>query len=370
VKRSRKSILVFCPYYPPHVGGLESHADEFNKYLSKKGYRIVVFTPRLPESSPEVELVHEVVKILRYPAWEIIPNYPLPRFWSLRFWKMWIGVCNLKFDWVISRTRFFNTTLMALFYSKMQNIKWMHIEHGSDFVKLNNTLISVMARLYDQTVGFLVIRIADKVVANSIASAKFCKEISGRNCEVIYRGVEVERIKAIKPDVEIKKKYSDKYIVLFAGRLIDGKGVGDLIKAINQIKTVNLVLMIVGDGPKKKELENMADDRTVFLGQKNNEELIGIMKVSDLVVNPSYTEGLPTSMIEALVCKKPVIATDVGGTREIVNEGMTGYLVSPKNVTDLAKKIEFCMNTKLVVSASPNNFDWNMSINKYIRLLN
>ncbi len=361
-----KKVLVYCPYYPPHMGGLESHADEFNKYLSKLDYKITVFTPRLPISGLEKELKYNGVNIIRFPAWEIIPNYPLPQFWNIKFWKLWNEVWKKKYDWVISRTRFFNTTLLALCHAKIKKIKWMHIEHGSDFVKLNNNFFSIIAQLYDYIFGYIVLRLANIVVANSQASAEFCSKIyKNRKYEVIYRGVEVEKINKIKPKILFKNNF----IILYAGRLIDGKGVGDLIKAVLKIKNNDWQLLIVGDGPKRKEWEKMSNSQIKFLGQKTNDELIGIMKGCNLVVNPSYTEGLPTSMVEASICGIPVIASDVGGTKEIVINGVNGYLVKPKNVDELSEKITLMMKSKFKVKKMINKFDWNISIKKYIKLL-
>jgi len=116
-------IFIFCPYYPPHIGGLESHADEFNKYLSQSGIDITVFTPKLPTDAPESEIKYNNVKIIRFPAFEIISNYPLPKFWSLKFWSLFLGLFKQKFNIVISRTRFFNTSFLALFYAKIKNVR-------------------------------------------------------------------------------------------------------------------------------------------------------------------------------------------------------------------------------------------------------
>src|SRR3989339_611359 len=120
-------LLIFCSYYPPHTGGLESHADEFNKYLSQRGIDITVFTPKLPKNSPESEILYNNVKIIRFPAFEIISNYPLPKFWSLKFWSLFLRLFNQKFDITISRTRFFNTSLLTLIYAKIKKVRWIHI---------------------------------------------------------------------------------------------------------------------------------------------------------------------------------------------------------------------------------------------------
>lgn len=376
-------ILVFTPYYPPHIGGLESHAEEFNKYLSRKGVDIFVFTPRLPEDAPEREIRHNNVKIIRFPAFEIIHNYPLPSFWNFRFWKLFFGLFKEDVDIVISRTRFFATSIMALKYAKLKRKKWLHIEHGSDFVKLTNKFYSATAKLYDYTFGKIVLNFCDKLVANSNASADFCRKLApNKPCEVIYRGVEIEKIENAAPNLELKNKYKDKFIITFLGRLISGKGISDLISAVQNINS-DFVLFIIGDGPERKNLEALAkklnlEDKIVFFGYQKFEDAISIIKISDLVVNPSYTEGLPTSVIEAALCKKAIIATNVGGTPEIITGSKSGFLIEPKNVNLLRKKIEILISdVKLRESFGSfayeeikNKFDWNKNIERYTELFN
>jgi len=373
-------IIVFCPYYPPHIGGLESHADEFNKYLAQNGFEITVFTPRIPKESPEIEIKYSNVEIIRFPAWEIIPNYPLPCFWNKKFWVLWKNLKTKKYDWVISRTRFFLTSIVAGYFAKKNNIRWLHIEHGSDFVKLDNPIKSFLGKFFDYTFGRYILKNANEVVANSKASAEFCKKLySFRKYDFIYRGVSLGKI---KNNLEIQKKYKDKVKIIFAGRLIDGKGVRDLIEAVSKISLDNWVLLIIGDGPMKNDLEKYVNDlglqtKIKFLGQLPRADLMEIINVGDIVVNPSYTEGLPTSVIEAAKCGKAIIATNVGGTREIIENKKSGILILVKRPEILAQKIELLItNTKLRKQLGKearkkveNSFDWNISIKKYIDIL-
>jgi glycosyltransferase involved in cell wall biosynthesis len=375
-------LLIFCPYYPPHIGGLESHADEFNRYLSLEDVDIIVFTPRLPKNSPKEETRHNNVRIIRFPAFEIIHNYPLPKFWSFEFWHLFLNLFKQKFDIVISRTRFFNTSLLALIYAKIKSVRWIHIEHGSDFVKSGGNFTTSVAKIYDYTFGKLILKKADKIIANSKASSVFCNKIAKNiSCNVIYRGVEEEEIASILPDLELKNKYGGSVIITFLGRLFDGKGVSDLLSALSRIQNKNYVCFIIGDGPEKKNLENLAAklnirEKIIFFGYKNFEDYIKILKISDIFINPSYTEGLPTTVIEAALCKNAIIATNVGGTPEIIIDKKSGFLIEPKNIGQLEERIKMLITNKnlretIGKNASDevkNKFNWPSSIKKYLTI--
>lgn len=377
-------ILVFSPYYPPHVGGLESHSHEFNKNISKKGFEVIVLTPRLPCESKEREFFfNNRVEVFRFPAFEIIPNYPFPNIFKKSFWKIIREIDKKDVDIVISRTRFFLTSLMALIYSKLKHVKWIHIEHGSDYVKLSSKVRSFVACMVDQTMGRLIFMMCDAGVANSESTRLFCKKLyPWKKYEVIYRGVEKENIFKIKEDIKLKEKYTDKKIIVYLGRLIDGKGVQDLINVLVNIKRKNWVCLIVGDGPYRKNLEIMISEAfknsIVFLGNLGHVKAISVVKIADIVVNPSYTEGLPTSVIEAALCKRAIIATDVGGTREIIENKVGGVLVQPKNVAQLKKAIVNLLEDNELRKIMSENafdsvkqkFDWEYSIKKYINIFN
>jgi len=375
-----KKVLVFSPYYPPHVGGLESHADEFNKYLSSLGWKIRVLTPRLPETALVKENMHTGVEVWRYPAWEIIPNFPLPKFWSKDFWDMWREVSSDGYDWVISRTRFFMSSFWAGCFAKRKKIKWLHVEHGSDYVKLNSRFKNIVSRVVDHSMGKWILKNADKVVANSKATAMFCKKLySGRKYEVIYRGVELSDF---SEDKKLRGKYSSMVVISYVGRLIDGKGVTDLVVAVSRLKRRDWVLWIIGEGPRRKDLERFSkekglEERVVFFGQIEKKKLLGMLSVSDIFVNPSYTEGLPTSVIEAAWCKNAIVATDVGGTSEIIDNKTSGILIPIRDPKRLSTEIEILLQDSLkreslgrsAKKKVKNIFNWDESIKKYIQIL-
>jgi glycosyltransferase involved in cell wall biosynthesis len=380
VNTPSKKILVFSPFYPPHIGGLESHSDEFNKYLSQEGVLISVFTPHLPENAPGEELRHGNVNILRFPSVELMHNYPIPKFWQSDFWKIWRSLSQSEYDIVISRTRFFFPSLMALWYAKKRGIPLLHIEHGSGFAPFKSEMKTTLGKIYDHTLGRSVLRSADFLVANSQASSDFVRKISGRtDCQVIYRGANREEIEGIEPNNALRNQYSGKTIIAFIGRLTDAKGVHDLIAAVAELNRNDIITLIIGGGPEENRLkkivsDNHIEDQVIFFGNLPYREAISILKTTNIAVNPSYMEGLPTSVTEAALCGKAIIATNVGGTPEVISGINDGYLIEPRNIeqlkerlTDLIdhpeKSLLFGQNAYQEVR---KKFDWNESSKKYL----
>jgi len=379
-------LLHITPYYPPHVGGLQSHAQQFNQHLNQQGTTVTVFTPQLPITAPQQESPSPQLTIMRFPAFEIIPNYPLPKFWQLAFWRQWQRLNTEKFDIVISRTRFFFTSLIALRFARKTHTPWLHIEHGSDFVSLTNPLTKLLARLYDYALGRLVLKSADRVVANSHASARFVQKLAHRPAQVIYRGVDKETIANTPPDQSIRQTHQNKAIITFIGRLIDGKGVNDLLRAIlqlakYQIPDTRYQILIIGTGPQENNLKQLAKQlglptQISFLGQQSFKKAIAILKSSDVFVNPSHTEGLPTSVIEAALCKVAIIATNVGGTPEIITDSQSGCLIPLRKPNILAQKLHKLITNPSLRQTFANHahqevapkFDWQHSIDKYTSL--
>lgn len=356
-------LLVFSPHFPPYVGGLEGYVRDLHDELIQFGLveAITVLTSRIPPEGLAYEqrgpgLAYEQrgsglalqqrgpgYRVVRYPAFHLIPNFPCPSFWRPAFWKaVRVALRPGDHDVVVSHTRFFLSSAWALLYSRVSGIPLLHIEHGSDFVHLGSRLHSRAARWYDQTLGRLVLRRADAVIAISRAAAEFVKELSGREASVVYRGVEHARYDTVAPSPELLERAAGRPVATFIGRLIDGKGVADLLDAFAPISAPHAILCIVGDGPRRADLEARAQrlgiaSRCVFWGYREEPEALALVRASDIVVNPSYTEGLPTSVLEAALLARAILASDVGGTPEVVEDGEGAVLVRPGDIGELRR---------------------------------
>ncbi|MFH1305136.1 MAG: glycosyltransferase family 4 protein [Candidatus Omnitrophota bacterium] len=173
--------------------------------------------------------------------------------------------------------------------------------------------------------------------------------------EWISNGVDIERFKPALPDKDLRSSLGiseqDK-VIGFAGRLVREKGIEELILAIGEVRTVipEARLLIVGDtlksdrdtgiaGALKKIIsDNALENSIIFAGFR--EDLPALYNIMDVFVLPSHREGMPRSVIEAMACARPVIATDIRGSREEVVDGVTGRLVPVADTRAIACAIK------------------------------
>ncbi|MDB9235812.1 glycosyltransferase family 4 protein [Halorubrum ezzemoulense] len=155
----------------------------------------------------------------------------------------------------------------------------------------------------------------------------------------IYHGVKLERFRTANPIHDC-----DVPVVLFVGRLSEGKGLSDLLTAVSRIKNkTQFRLLIAGDGPLSGEIETQAesleiDDIVELLGYR--EDIPALMASADILALPSYREGTPRVITEALAAGTPVISTAIAGIPDQVSDGETGFLIEPGEIDVLTDRIQ------------------------------
>jgi glycosyltransferase involved in cell wall biosynthesis len=373
-------ILVFTAIYPPCIGGLGSHADEFNRHLASENTKITVFTCLLIKDSAEYEKINEHLDIIRFPAFEIVPNYPLPKFWKFKFWKLYLGLFKTDYELIISRIRFFNTSLLAMLLAKIKRIRWIHIEHTSNFTILSSPLKSFIAKIYDLTIGRLIFRSSDLNISISRAVQKFVHKFDKRHSPIIYRGLNLDSIDSIHPDIDFKNRFKDKIIILTVARLYKWKGIEYSIEAIKNLSEnikKQIIFIVIGDGEDFSRLQKLCDESTILLGSMSREKAIGIMKVSDIYIHSAlHGGGLSTSLLEAMYCSCAVIATPNEGADEVIDLREDTLMEIP-NITRIKEVLENIASDKekrvLLGKKMRGNvikkFSWDKSINTYKKLI-
>jgi glycosyltransferase involved in cell wall biosynthesis len=149
--------------------------------------------------------------------------------------------------------------------------------------------------------------------------------------------------------------YEDNEIIIgFVGRLVPEKNVVNLVLAIKILVekyNINTKLIIIGDGPLRKYIEKLID----VLNLHNNIKILGWIprqalpmyyRKFKILVLPSFAEGLPYTILEAMACGTPILATSVGAIPVVIKEGTTGFLLDSFNAEDIARKIAEILTIK------------------------
>ncbi|MEH7308645.1 teichuronic acid biosynthesis protein TuaC [Neobacillus drentensis] len=236
----------------------------------------------------------------------------------------------------------------ARIVAEQKRLPWILTLHGSD-VNIYPHYSSSAKKVFEQTV-----QAANQVLAVGQSLKLRAKELSGRDSIVLPIGVDLSQFQpADDSKWQIRRRLQlpeDKKIIVFIGRLTKAKGVFELAHSLKWLSN-DVAIVFVGDGPAKEKLRQHSDyNRRLFLtGQVENERVKDYLLASDVFALPSYTEGMPTVVIEALALKVPVICTAVGGIPELFGEH-SQLLIESRSVSSLVNRINDILNRHLSTS--------------------
>lgn len=215
--------------------------------------------------------------------------------------------------------------------------------HGSDFEeffnKSNPKIKRIIIKVFDSADAVFVLSNSWKRFVNSISK--------NENIYIVYNGASLNKFSG--------KIYNrDRIVISFMGRLGKRKGVYDLLdafeKLIPEVPAAQLVLGGDGDVDKVRELvaRKNLEKHIHVLGWVSGGQKVRVFQECDIYVLPSYNEGLPGSILEAMATGVPVISTPVGGIPEAVIENRNGFLINPGDTDDLYRKLKMlCQNKEL-----------------------
>ncbi|HID25771.1 MAG TPA: glycosyltransferase family 1 protein, partial [Thermoplasmata archaeon] len=244
---------------------------------------------------------------------------------------------------------------------------------------LYSLLSKISARIVSYPVELKLIQSSDIVTTVSKSVAQELKEYHLNPEKVIVVGNGVDE-KFFYPKQKILgdgKKY-----IMFAGRIDREKGLFDLVESARYVcsEKPDVFFIIAGKGRDLGKLRESIrkaklQDRFIFPGQVNKDQLVKLYQDATIFVFPSYHEGLPGAVLEAMSCGLPVIATDVRGNRDLISNGETGILVPPRSPEKMAETISMLLKDKNFRKNLGRNarktveekYTWDVVSNKFLR---
>ncbi|MEM3485590.1 MAG: glycosyltransferase [Candidatus Jordarchaeaceae archaeon] len=331
------------------IGGVDGGAERFGAELSialaRRGMEVRVLI--LNRSFSEVEREWLSKLDLNNVPWGFVFNFPM-RGRIQRFYR---GVQLLREqlrkmefgDPIIIHTHSHICTMITLIQKNFfPNLKVVRTAHKTK--EWDDSLWGFMMRTIWGYMVFPLLCDSQVAVSRSVLS-RLPSRKSSFSKSLIYNAI---FLPPSKPSCYKKERCL--YMIGTASRLTEQKGLGYLIKTAKlvQKRLPNVKFLIAGDGELKdflrSQIQRLELEDTVFLiGNQSN--ILSFFSQLDLFVLPSLWEGLPTVVLESMAAGVPVIATNVPGTDELIEDGVDGWLVPPRDPQALAEKIIFALRS-------------------------
>jgi len=334
------NVLLATDYFPPHVGGgVEQVTYHVAEELVRRGDRVAVVTLNTCSSSPVENL--DGIHVYRAAPIGLTNVLGVQSSISTEAVRLIRRVCQREQSEVLHANNiYFSTTIASCLHLKSLGVPLVTTLHLGSISELKG-VAHYAAKAYEKSIGRWILAKSNHVVAVSEAVKRYAESlgIDSAKVSVVPNTVDTEKF---CPSRENKR--DDLVRVGFMGRLISNKGAQYLIEAAPQIlrKFSEVQFHIAGDGPMLRELTRRVNELGVdsafrFLGVvPSNVEFI---QSCDILVRPSLTDGMPLTVLEAMACGLPNVATRVGGTPEILHDAETGYLVDPGSIPQLVSRI-------------------------------
>lgn len=336
MKYNKPALVILTNLYPLPW---EPNRATFNKQqfeLLKSDFELSILIP-IPFSEwfKRLKMIKQTDNI-RY-----VPYFYLPKI-GRRFYSVFMFLSILihsglwlkkrKADSIMASWAF-PEAVAASWLSRVYKTKFFFKVHGSD-INLHGKVAARAKQILSAGKNAQGILSVSRALANELTGIG----VNPEKIQVIYNGVNHEKFGQSYP-VTYKSPY-----ILFIGNLKHDKGVMELIEGFNKVKNQypDLHLIFAGSGVMQNAITEFANtqnisDRVTLLGNINHDELPAWLSNASALCLPSYNEGVPNVVLESMAAGTPVLATNVGGIPEILNEEVCGKLIIPKNSNAVAK---------------------------------
>jgi glycosyltransferase involved in cell wall biosynthesis len=363
-----ESFRILCPtyWYPEHAEDVHAiYVHDINRHLVRRGHRVRVVTPGKP-GLPARE-TFDGVEVVRFP-------FDLPS--DLTYGR--VAQSKVTAWGKVSRVLTMARYLAAQYRHCMSEARDFEpqLVHGHWAIPTGPALVACAQRLcvpsvitlhggdvyvnkaegYDFPTRWYVKPVLRWTLRNATALTAISQDCKAHalnagaeesRIHVIMNGADLRRFSPGDPSASLASGNVSEHMLFACRQLFPRKGIRFFIEAAASLrpKYPDLAVVIAGDGFERPELEELARrlgiaDRTTFLGWMPNKQLPDYYRACAVSVIPSLEEGFGIPAAEAMGCCAPVVATDAGGLPEVVEDGVTGFVVAKADAGALANAID------------------------------
>ncbi len=331
-------ILIISPTQSG-IGGIAQHVQGLTKFLQDKDHKVEIISSENTFTIP--------IKGLKN------PSFMISSFLKTKFKK--------------------NQDIVHA--HNMPSALAMKNTAGKKVLSLHGIFSQQIDQLHGKTTGNMSEKYENNALKWADAITVISKEAFDHYTNLGYTVFQVPNaIDVTSLDTNEDKRYPKQ--VIFAGRLSNEKGIDSLI-SIAQKLSDEIHLIILGAGPEEQKIKDLTKihKNIHFLGYQNKKETISLIRGSDVLIQPSLQEGISSTLLEAMACKTAIIASNVGGNTELIQNNVNGIILDPKDIDSFIQQILYLLNNEqsrqlLVENAfkTVENYDWSQIGNLYLNI--
>jgi len=377
-----KVVISTRAIYPFHgYGGMERYYYNLAKHLVEQGIKVEIVTSQDKSGNRVVEF--DGIKYTFIP-----PNFNRKPFMSL-----WYYPFSLNVKKYLEKIRFdvLHGTAGTYPYSNLRNRKPVIVQpFGLEPFKIEG-IRGLLLKILFYRMSKRNMENADAIASEGELQTKEIIDLFGVPREKIFYlpvGVDLDIIEQYLKNSPLSKEdynLQDADLVLInVNRLAPNKGVPYLIESLKILnEELNVKLIMVGSGPEegniKKKINDLElQDKVLHFKNISDEKMFQLFTLAEVSVTPTLYEGLPTVVLEAMACGKPIVASNVSEIPQVVKNGINGFLVPPANSKAIADAVLKIYDKNLFMKMSKSskkiikNYDWSkiakMAVKKYEEL--
>jgi len=285
------------------IGGVAQHVQGLSKFLTNQNHKIDILSSENTFTLP--------IKGLKN------PSFMLSSFLKIR---------SIKGNDIVHAHNI--PSYLAMKKASGKKVLSLHGIYSQQITEIHGKIYSNISKNFEDK----ALKSADTITA---VSKEICDYYSKDGFDVTYvpNAIDLDNF----PKKAIKRFENQ---IIYAGRLSKEKGIDTLLDTAKRLPP-EYHLLIAGIGPEEEKVRDIANSKTNvhYLGYQSKQNTISLIRGSDLLIQPSLMEGTSSTLLEAMGCETCIIASNVGGNTEIIENNKTGVLIEPNNVEKLLDKI-------------------------------
>jgi len=372
-------IAYISPFYQPAICGVGRVVCELAERAVKAGHEVHVFcadTDKYKRLGLKDEVINGV-NVHRCHSLFKVANFAY--VWPSVLWKLY------SYDFDVIHTHAFGHahSFFGALVAKLRGIPHVHTTHCCWTDSFRSLPGRIMLKLAYPTFGKLTFKWASSIIAITPWETGYIKRYGGkdRQIKIIPNGMDESFFKEIRPNNFKKEIGINGRMVLFFGRLNMTKGPDKFVLAARELlklyKDVEFVMVGPDEGMKAKIVRMISDEKRIHLLDpiRDRKKVVEMYQAADVFVLPSYREGLPLTLFEAMASGLPMVVSPVNGVPYEVEDGKNGIFVKYGDIEGLVANVSLLLDDRKLASAMSKankaraaSYGWNAIFDRTVSL--